>query len=506
MFAKNILCIDLDYRGELIFTLDVRDIYDFDDKGRIYSQKKNDNIIIEYKKFKDNMLEDVSFSKFLAFKTSSKSEPIDKWREESYEEDEARNSNPSRLYVYDAFKLICRGKDTIKISFGDDEAEAVNGLSEETLDVKPNYGKETRKLNNAEETIAYNLSLDSIYDLNVKNKGLYAGLPWFFQVWTRDAAVSLKALTDAKDFDFCRLMLMDMIKHVSQDGKIPNRFPMSTLSTADGTGWVFLRLHELMLETEKTKMMEEYFSKKNVEFIREQVNISIERHRPERFLIKNGALETWMDTSYGNDTREGFRIEIQALWLEMLNFSNYLDRLTGRKESHKETEEKTKLKVLESFFKGDILKDGTNDETIRPNIFLACYIYPELLTKPEWERVFDLALERLWLEWGGLSTIDKSSKLFCQNYTGEDNRSYHRGDSWFFINNIAAICMLRLNKKKYAQKIEKITTASTSDILWKGILGRASEISSASVQKAEGSLFQLWSCATYVEMQNVKNP
>ncbi len=500
-FFKNVLFMDCDYKGELLFTLDVRDIYDFDEKGRIYNITKDRNTCIEYRKFSDNQLENVSFSKFLLIRTKSDVEKVEKWREEFYEEDEARNSNPSKLFVYDAIKIRCNGKDNIKIAFGDDkkETEKLLDIDYEQIDVKTFSKKKLQ----GDDAIAYYFAAKSIYDLNVENKGLYAGLPWFFQVWTRDEAISLKALIDLEDYDFCRLRLMEMIKHIGTDGKIPNRFPNSTLATADGTGWVFLRLHELMVKTEETKMMEQFFSKKNVEFIREQVRTSIERHKPENLLIRNNALETWMDTSYENDTREGFRIEIQALWLATLRFSNYLDRISGRKEAYSDTEKSTRKKIREIFYNSGKLKDGSSDETIRPNIFLAHYICPDLLEKEEWENVFDNAIDKLWLEWGGLATIDKKSCLFCPEYTGENNKSYHRGDSWFFINNIAAICLNSVNKQKYAKKIEMIRAASKKDILWKGILGRASEVSSAKEQRAEGSLFQLWSCATYIELQNV---
>lgn len=500
-FSKNVLFMDCDYKGELLFTLDVRDIYDFEDKGRIYNITEGKNVCVEYKKFSDNQLENISFSKYLLIKTTSKAERIEKWREEFYEEDEARNSNPARLYVYDAFKIKCNGTDRIKIAFGDNINETEKRLDTdyEQMEVKTFSQKKLQD----EDAIAYHFAAKSVYDLDVENKGLYAGLPWFFQVWTRDEAISLKALIDLKDYDFCRLRLMEMIKHIGMDGKIPNRFPNSTLATADGTGWVFFRLHELMIKAEETKMMEQFFSKKNVEFIREQVRTSIERHKPENLLIRNNALETWMDTSYENDTREGFRIEIQALWLATLRFSNYLDRISGRKEAYSDTEKGTRKKVREMFYSSGKLKDGSSDETIRPNVFLAHYVYPQLLEKEEWENVFDNALDKLWLEWGGLASIDKKSKLFCPEYTGENNKSYHRGDSWFFMNNIAAICLNSIDRKKYEDKIEKIKAASKRDILWKGILGRSSEISSAKEQRAEGSLFQLWSCATYIELQNV---
>ena len=89
--------------------------------------------------------------------------------------------------------------------------------------------------------------------------------------------------------------------------------------------------------------------------------------------------------------------------------------------------------------------NGQTDYTQRPNVFLAYYIYPNLLKKTAWNKVFDNALRKLWLPWGGVATIDKDSHLFQGEYTGQDNKSYHRGDSWFFLNNMTAICMRKLD-------------------------------------------------------------
>jgi glycogen debranching enzyme len=187
----------------------------------------------------------------------------------------------------------------------------------------------------------------------------------------------------------------------------------------------------------------------------------------------------------------------------MLNFINFLDNVLQQNQEYLELENLTKEKVKQVFFDGNILKDGKDASTIRPNIFLAYYLYPDLLSNEDWEKVFDNSFPKLWLDWGGITTIQKDSPLFCREYTGEDNKSYHRGDSWFYINNITAMCLYKLNKEKYKEYIHEIINASTQDILYNGIIGRPSELSSASSLKAEASLFQLWSAATYAELMDL---
>ena len=159
-----------------------------------------------------------------------------------------------------------------------------------------------------------------------------------------------------------------------------------------------------------------------------------------------------------------------------------------------------KSKIKNRFWNGKILADGLNDFTIRPNIFIAAYVYQELLTDKEWETCFDNTLKCLWLDWGGLSTIDKNNPMFAPLSTGENIKSYHRGDSWFWINNLAALTLNRINKLKFNKNIKKIIDASTEEILWKGCIGCHSELSSAKELSSNGCFNQAWSNAMFIEL------
>jgi glycogen debranching enzyme len=156
--------------------------------------------------------------------------------------------------------------------------------------------------------------------------------------------------------------------------------------------------------------------------------------------------------------------------------------------------------VKKNFFKKGNLLDRAGDDTIRPNVFIAYYVYPELLNKYEWMLVFDKALRCLWLEWGGLSSIDKKHPWFQPNATGHTNHSYHRGDSWYWVNNLAAICMHSLNHKRYQHQIENIYHSSEHEMLNSGFIGHCAEISSASDRKSEGCMAQAWSAALFIEL------
>jgi len=307
-----------------------------------------------------------------------------------------------------------------------------------------------------------------------------------------------------------------MLENILPDGRLANRYPKAELGCADSIGLLFKRISDLMKETKKKKQFQQYFSSNDIFLIKEKLQKSIiknEKYHSKAGLIHNLKLETWMDTtidSTSNDTREGQRIEIQAARLLMIKLMIELSNMTDDSKKEKEyikIEQEFAKKVKDTFLSSIseeqqqlILKDGKDDAAIRPNIFLAYYLYPELLSHQEWEEVFDNTLKKLWVDWGGLTTIDKTSRYFTWEYSGENNKSYHRGDSWFFINNIAAICLYKVNKIKYDYAIRKIIDASTQDILWNGFIGHASELSSAKEQRAEGCLAQAWSAGTYIEL------
>ncbi|MBW3019576.1 hypothetical protein KY329_05325, partial [Candidatus Woesearchaeota archaeon] len=258
-------------------------------------------------------------------------------------------------------------------------------------------------------------------------------------------------------------------------------FP-GTLSSkiADGA-WVFARLCGMKLTKQEQAMV-----KSKLQLFLKNLNIV-------DGVVANGVGETWMDAVYDGDTRAGARIEINALALAACE-------LAAKLGIPYEFEPRLKKEIIEQFWNGRYLNDGSNDKTVRPNVFIAAYVYPELLPKAKWVKCFDEVLPKLWLRWGGLATINKKSKLFCDMHTGEDPRSYHRGDSWFWLNNLAALVLHRFDKKKYDKYISKILAASTEEILRRGAMSHHAELSGAKEMKSEGCLAQAWSDAMFMEL------
>ncbi|MGB9674699.1 MAG: amylo-alpha-1,6-glucosidase, partial [Nanopusillaceae archaeon] len=214
------------------------------------------------------------------------------------------------------------------------------------------------------------------------------------------------------------------------------------------------------------------------------------------FLFRAYPNETWMDT-----LNRQYPIEIQFL---MMNVYDNLYNHTKNIE-YKEKLEKLKNSVKLYYLSDSSLYDDLKDRKIRCNIFLSYYYYPKLFSNIEWEKIFDYAILHLYLDWGGISSLSKLDKNFIKD-TNEDNyflnegKSMHNGDSWIYINNIAAISLYKVNKEKYKDIINKILE---SDLQLIKMIGTLPERSSASKLKPAGALHQLWSLATYIELKDV---
>jgi glycogen debranching enzyme len=520
IYKRSLMYEVKQYIGFTNVTFDFRHIYDFSEQGRIYNiYEENGFLIVEYKKFSDDSLSSLQYIKYLVIKHETKYNRPDKWRRQEYEYDLKRGSGISSVYVFDALSFKINNNEKIVFTFSDDKEDAKKEADYvfknwKTIEAEnKNYVESVLKNNiniDTKTELAYLSALKSFDDLIIdfeKREGIYAGLPWFFHYWARDELISLKALILSKDYHVAKKILMKYVKNIPDDGRLFAIYPESGLKSADATGWLFKRLYDYIQILTQRNSLYTKLKKEDLEFIRDKLLSCIEsteKNYIEDGLVYNNVLETWMDTSYCDNNREGFNIEIQALFLNMYKTLYMLSGLLGEKKSKlaeiKIKEEALRERVKQAFFMDGNLKDNLGNAYIRPNVFIAYYVYPELLSRDEWTQVFKKTIDALWLEWGGFSSINKDSGVYFENYTGENNHSYHHGDSWFFINNMAAICLNKTDSKLFSKEIQKIVAAGINEILFSGYIGNHAEISSASELKSEGCRDQSWSAALFIEL------
>lgn len=512
--GHNSLCLKINRRAKAEIILDIRHPYDSRQMGRFYDIQIKDNYaLVKFIKRRDwqedGMGDKKEFALYLAVKTDrDEYQKIGEFFSKYYSKDHKRNSYPWDRFVYRALKIEFE-KAVFSAAKNPDKAiEEVKLVfdSFEKLCKKEKEGvyKKFKVPNVMDEEIkmAHLCAQNSVYTLLVENgnkKGAYAGLPWFFQFWTRDEAVALLEIFKLNK-KLALEIVLSQLESVLENGQVPNRrFPKSmngNVESADALGWLCDRISKMM---KKSKLPGGFLM--DAEEKIEKAAIRLIKNRTKNELAINLGNETWMDSV----ARAGARIEIQAGRLKLYNL---LYALT-KNDQYRILEEELKSRVKKEFYANGFLKDSSVDSTIRPNIFLAAYLYPNLLSEKEWESCFDAALEKLYLAWGGISTVDKTGKEFAARDSGENSPSYHNGNSWYWVNNLVALVLYRTNSHKYSSFINGIMEASTNEILYKGVIGHHSEMSEAESQTSSGCNFQLWSAAMYLEvfdeMLNLKN-
>ena len=502
----NSLCLELSHSVSAEVILDMRHPYDSRELGRFYDIKlKNDCVLVKFTKYRDASEdggdgEKKEFTLYLAIRTDEKKFlKIEEFFAKHYQKDESRNSIPFERFVFKALKIEFQ-KAVFSVAKTPKRAtDEANKVFESFQSLKDEQEKlqdilKIPKITDEEIKTACLCAQNSIRIMVVENKnkrGAFAGLPWFFQFWHRDEAVSLLEIYKLNE-TLARKIILEQIKFITEDGQTPKkRFYKSVtgeLSSVDALGWLANRIIKI---DEKYGLSEDFKMDILAKFEKVIVNL-LQKRTDDDGLAMSLKNETWMDSL----EREGARIEIQAC---RLNIYKLLYRLT-KNDQYEILEKELKERVLEKFYIGGILHDGESDETIRSNIFLVAYLYPELLDRELWEKCFDIILPNLYLPWGGIASLDVTDPNFISKDTGENSLSYHKGNSWYWVNNLTALVLYQTNPHKYSDYINKIMEASTNDILYKGIAGHHSEVSSAEEQTASGCEAQLWSSAMYLEV------
>jgi glycogen debranching enzyme len=539
----------LEVKGDLKIPIecDPRAIYDFFDMNRFFEiEQVDDCIVIWYKRAnqKDHFplklaQSDSDDQIFIAIKTELSIEFTRKWVKREFILEKKRNSGPLMWHVFHAISLISTDykKKHVGIGFASNKSEAISHARAnfERIEYPQSHICSVRPelpFNILPEYEIAGVHTYRAFDklsTTIDNKfGLYAGLPWFFQWWSRDEAISVIALILVERLDLAKDILLRHIRSINEDGLVANRYPHSILASADATGWVCKRIHDMLDKNEniftpseldevylalsdsyekQTAHQRELRLKNSSVLLYEQTRIQSNSPCPFT-LMYSGPLHTWMDTGAGYDEREGFCIEIQSLWAAQLSLLIRLSQKLNRPSKdflHALQEHKSCVKNLfydeksQSIICDRLTPSLGRDDVARPNVLLAYYIYSDLFKYDEWSLAIHTQIPQISITWGNnaaITTISQASSLFKPYYAGENNASYHRGDVWFYVNALASIV---LHDFKLEELSEKLLLGIKEELISHGSLASIAEVSSAKVMSSDGCELQLWSCALFLE-------
>ncbi len=185
------------------------------------------------------------------------------------------------------------------------------------------------------ETVARNLNAYLVH--RGRDKSVIAGYPWFLD-WGRDSLIFCRALIEGGHFEDAKAILR-LFGQYEQSGTLPNMIcgkNAENRETSDAPLWFFAACSELV-EKDGEAFLDEVLAGRTVA----QILISMARSfvkgtdtgvvmDPDTALIFSPSHFTWMDTNFPAGTpRQGYPVEIQALWYHALCFLARLDTSPG---------------------------------------------------------------------------------------------------------------------------------------------------------------------------------
>jgi len=224
-------------------------------------------------------------------------------------------------------------------------------------------------------------------------KTVIAGYPWFLD-WGRDSLIFVRGLIAAGRTREARAVLTQFARF-EKKGTLPNMIrgmDASNRDTSDAPLWFCLACSDLLRAEDDRAFLGEDCGGRTIrdilcsiaDWYAAGVSNGI-RMDPESRLIFSPSHFTWMDTNYPAGTpREGYPIEIQALWHSALSFMAQVDH-SGRSGEWKKMAGQVSASILEFFWleedgyfsdclhapAGKPASQADADSALRPNQLLA---------------------------------------------------------------------------------------------------------------------------------------
>ncbi|WP_437226341.1 amylo-alpha-1,6-glucosidase [Planctomicrobium sp. SH661] len=283
-------------------------------------------------------------------------------------------------------------------------------------------------------------------------KTIIAGYPWFTD-WGRDTFISLRGLCLATErYEDAGRILRDWAGTISE-GMLPNRFPdgksQPEYNSVDASLWYIIAVQDYLNTLEKNGQTLQIDERNQLR--RAVISILVGYQQGTRFQIRadsdgllaagvSGVQLTWMDAKVGDwivTPRIGKPVEIQALWINALQFASQFD------PSWRELLNQAKASFQRRFWNPerqclfDVVdvdhQPGRVDASIRPNQIFAVGGLPLSLLEPDQAKSVVNTVEKLLLTPLGLRTLEPADPAYQPHYTGNvraRDGAYHQGTVW----------------------------------------------------------------------------
>ena len=374
-----------------------------------------------------------------------------------------------------------------------------------------------------------------------RGRTIIAGYPWFLD-WGRDSLICARGLLAAGMTDEVQ-QLLTVLAHFEDRGTLPNTIrgeDASNRDTTDAPLWFGIVCEEHAETMTRARATAFYATQvdhrgRTVADVLQSIACGFRdgtpngiRMDPESALVWSPSHFTWMDTSFPAGTpREGYPVEIQALWVRLLR---QVARLAGRGEGDEwaALAQRAEQSLLEKYWIeelgwiADLLvaapsvpaRDAEQDTSLRSNGLLAVSL--GLLTGQRARRTVDAALRHLVVPGAlrSLAPLPVSPPLpihgrdgqllndprnpYRGRYEGdEDTRrkpAYHNGTAWTWTFPVLCEAIARAwDFEEEAVAAARSYLGSMDQLLREGCIGQIPEILDGDAPHAQrGCDAQAW--------------
>lgn len=353
--------------------------------------------------------------------------------------------------------------------------------------------------------------------------GIWAGFPWFKDIWGRDSFISLPGVCLVNgQFDIARDIIENFATMQNGDplsvnyGRIPNRVTSKDniiYNTTDGTPWMIRCVLEYINHSG-----DRAFAKKIYPVIKRFIEGVEKNYLDKDGLMKHQDPDTWMDAKIEGvipwSPRGCKANDIQALWFESIIVAQQLAHILGEKTDeikYNAMSDKIKQTFNDKFWdaNNNVLADRVSDTdqldlSVRPNQLMTITI-PQgdaLLSSERAQYIVKNSVNNLLFPWGICSLVQDHSEF----HPYHDNQvmyhkdaAYHNGTIWGWNAGFTISALLKFNKVSMAYELSKNLA---NQMLHQGYRGTMSENLDAYQADHDnlvesGTYSQAWSVAEY---------
>ena len=386
-------------------------------------------------------------------------------------EDEERGQDPnSDLFSPGYFFSELNGGDTFTVN-----ARILSPLEQE-YPVQMN--KVTPAGPSAPSDLPLGKNLEQALDHFIVKRGdlktVIAGYPWFLD-WGRDSMIFTRGLIAAGRTADARAILK-LFGQFEQDGTLPNVIygeNAANRDTSDAPLWFCVAVNDMLAFEATHAFLDEPCAQRTIRQILESIGNAIihgtpgnVRMDPESNLVFSPCHFSWMDTNHpAGSPREGYPIEIQALWYHYLTLMARISSLPSR-ENWQNMAKKVKRSITDLFlleteaYLSDCLHGGPGvpaakaeqDDALRPNQLLAITLdaltdrtiakrvveaCQELLVPGAIRSLADRPVRRPLEVVHNGNRLNDPHRPYQGTYTGDEDfgrkPAYHNGTAWTWI-------------------------------------------------------------------------